>query len=207
MPIVRRRSTCAGTRYGQATTRSGFSARMPSRLIAPASPTRARLAASGGQSAGASTPTTSSPAPAAKSSSVACGARLITRRAGATRVTFAPLASTATIAACAPPTATASNNSNVSARCIVLVTVTHAAEEIGAHGVVVGSQFVVPVEGVAEHGEQCPLFGPRVLGIEVDQRIAAHAQRVRGIVVARRRRHDLHTELQCAERLRHAQTA
>src|SRR5204862_373417 len=84
----------------QTTTRSGLSATMRSRSSPVASPTRGTRFASGGQSAGARTPTICAPAPAAYRSSVACGARLTTRSAGALNTTCAPVASvTATGAA------------------------------------------------------------------------------------------------------------
>ena len=76
---------------------------MRSRSIACESPTFGSVRASGGQSEVAMTPTTRSPAPAANSSSVACGARLTMRRAGMASDTIAPLSSVACTPACAMP--------------------------------------------------------------------------------------------------------
>ena len=74
---------------------------MRSRSSARESPTLGFPATSGGQSDVASTPTTRMPAPAAYSNSVACGARLTMRNAGAASVTIVPASSTACTAASA----------------------------------------------------------------------------------------------------------
>src|SRR5215470_4877641 len=162
---------------------------MRSRSSARASPTRGRRAASGGSSAGESTPTSSAPAPAANTSSVAWGAKLTIRRAGVDNSTVAPLASMAAAGAASThtePVAAHSQRIRLSSRRIALIAVAHAGEDIGTGRVVICHQLVVLVERVAEDREKGPLWRQRVFGVEVDHGIAAHAARVGRILVARR---------------------
>src|SRR5215472_10078474 len=144
---------------------------MRSRSSARASPTRGRRAASGGASAGESTPTSSAPAPAANTSSVAWGARLTMRRAGVDNSIVAPLASMAATDAASPHTeavAAHSQRIRLSSCRIALITVAHAGEDIGTGRVVICDQLVVFVEHVAEYREQRPLWREGVFGVEVD---------------------------------------
>src|SRR5690349_10294321 len=201
-PRLRRRSTWAGARYGHTTARSGLSATMRSRSSPVASPTRGSRLASGGASAGASTPTMRAPAPAANSSSVACGARLTMRRAGADSSIRFPVASIAATGAAriaafhATNSARQPQHSPETRPAIISITVPHADETRGPRSVVVGGELAVLVEGVVEPGKQRPAGGERVVRREIDQCVPAHATGVGGVVESRGRCVDFDADAQ-----------
>src|SRR6266536_2835188 len=176
-------------------TRSGLSATMRSRSTPAEVPTRGTRATSGGQSAGARTPTTRSPAPAANRSSVACGARLTMRAAGTASSTRAPVASTAATGA-APagpprPAMSATNASQKCARSTALKPVTDAREHARARSVVVGHELVMLVERVVQTCEERPAAGQRIVRRQIDERITAHVSGARRVVESLGRSDDL----------------
>src|SRR5438552_1969802 len=175
-------------------TRSGLSATMRSRSTPAEVPTRATRAASGGQSAGASTPTTRSPAPAANRSSVACGARLTMRAAGTASSTRAPVASTAVTGAAPagpPRPAMSATNAQKCARSTALKPVTDAREHARARSVVVGHELVMLVERVVQTCEERPAAGQRIVRRQIDERITAHVSGARRVVESLGRSDDL----------------
>src|SRR6476661_3511759 len=137
---------------------------MRSRSSARASPTRGRCAASGGQSAGSVTATTRSPAPAAYKSSVALGARLTIRRAGAGSAISVPVPSTAVtgLALLAPASAAISATAARVGGERSSVSPAYACEQVRGGGTVVGGQLVMLVQQVVEPRESRPvrLEGP-----------------------------------------------
>ena len=172
--------------------------------MALASPTTGMPAAAGGKFEPATTPTTRAPAPAANRSSVACGASETMRRAGCASVTVAPASSTATTSACAGAErqrAREGRRRERGARAARHSAQRTPREPLRAAGREVGGQLVVLVEHVGAAQEERHAVFERPLGGEVDDRVAAHPHRVRGIVVALCRGHDLGAELPGADAL------
>src|SRR5580700_8126226 len=138
-----------------------------------------------------------SPAPAANSSSVACGARLTIRLAGAASSIAAPVASSATTdpaSACVHAVNNAVHARFAMAQRIALVPVAHAGEYARAGGVVIGGKLVMLVERVIEPGEERPARSERVVRSEVECRVATHAACVGGVIKARRGRDQFRTD-------------
>ena len=190
--------------YGQVTIRSGARATIRSRSIARESPTRGSARAAGGQSEVSLTPSTRSPPPAANSSSVACGARLTIRRAGAASVTVTPVSSVACTAARAASGAAARRERRAGegerqqrprgARSRHRICARTPAKTVRAAGRVARRELVVLVEHVVGAREQRHVAAERPLRGQVDDRVAAHLHAVLGVVVAQRRGEDLEAD-------------
>ena len=148
------------------------------------------------------TPTTRSPAPAANSSSVACGARLTIRCAGAASVTVTPASSVACTAACAMPAPAATTKRSQPARVVAAthhrITAPNAGEHRRAAGRVAGGELVVLVEHVVGAREQRDVAPDVPFGGEVDDAVAAHLHEIRRVVVAQRRGDVLEAEAHAA---------
>ena len=186
-------ASCVGAVYGQATTRSGRSdgdaleverggvadARQCARRRRPvAVPDRPDHGAH--------------PAPAANSISVACGARLTMRCAGRASVTSLPASSTTLHRR--TPRVRRRARQREGGRKLHGCQRTRG-EHLRAAGRVVGSELVILVEHVVAAHEQRPPFRERPVERQVDDAIAAHRDRVRRVVVAKRRRDEFHADL------------